>query len=78
MMQTVQVRLPRQQLKQIDNEVRQGRYQSRSEAIRSALDKLGLFAAVERFREAAEWEEVVDFTKINKGGVEIKDILSRL
>jgi antitoxin (DNA-binding transcriptional repressor) of toxin-antitoxin stability system len=24
------------------------------------------------------WEEVVDFTKIKKGGVNIKDILSRL
>ncbi len=25
-----------------------------------------------------EWEEVVDFTKIRKGGVNIKDVLSRL
>lgn len=25
-----------------------------------------------------EWEEVVDFTKIKKGGVSIKDILKRL
>jgi len=25
-----------------------------------------------------EWEEVVDFTKIKKGGVDIQDILSRL
>jgi prevent-host-death family protein len=25
-----------------------------------------------------EWEEVVDFTKIKKGGVDIKDILSRI
>lgn len=25
-----------------------------------------------------EWEEVTDFTKIRKGGVSIKDILSRL
>jgi prevent-host-death family protein len=25
-----------------------------------------------------EWEEVVDFTKIKKGGVNIKDILSRI
>ncbi len=24
------------------------------------------------------WEEVVDFTKIKKGGVDIKDILSRI
>ena len=25
-----------------------------------------------------EWEEVIDFTKIKKGGVNIKDILSRI
>ncbi len=25
-----------------------------------------------------EWEEVVDFTKIRKGGMNIKDVLSRL
>ena len=25
-----------------------------------------------------EWEEVVDFTKIKKGGVDINDVLSRI
>lgn len=28
--------------------------------------------------ETEEWEEVIDFTKIKKGGVDIKDILSRI
>lgn len=28
--------------------------------------------------EEEEWEEVIDFTKIKKGGVDIEDILSRL
>lgn len=28
--------------------------------------------------EEEEWEEVVDFTKIKKGGVDINDVLSRL
>jgi len=28
--------------------------------------------------EVEEWEEVIDFTKIKKGGVDIKDILSRI
>ncbi len=28
--------------------------------------------------DAEEWEEVIDFTKIKKGGVDIKDILSRI
>ncbi|MEA3449594.1 MAG: hypothetical protein U9Q85_01270 [Patescibacteria group bacterium] len=27
---------------------------------------------------SGEWEEVIDFTKIKKGGVNIDDILSRL
>lgn len=25
-----------------------------------------------------EWEEIIDFTKIKKGGVDVKEILSRL
>ncbi len=29
-------------------------------------------------KESEEWEEVIDFTKIKKGGVNIKDILSRI
>ncbi len=28
--------------------------------------------------ESEEWEEIIDFTKIKKGGVDTKDILSRL
>jgi antitoxin (DNA-binding transcriptional repressor) of toxin-antitoxin stability system len=28
--------------------------------------------------ENDQWEEVIDFTKIKRGGVDIKDILSRL
>lgn len=28
--------------------------------------------------EDEEWEEVIDFTKIKKGGVDIDDILTRL
>lgn len=28
--------------------------------------------------DEGEWEEVIDFTKIQKGGVPIQDILSRL
>lgn len=78
MMQTVQVRLPKQQVRQIDTEVKRGRYNSRSEAIRSALDKFGLLARVERFQEAAEWEKVIDFTKIKKGGMEVQELLSLL
>jgi len=28
--------------------------------------------------EDEQWEELIDFTKIKKGGIEIKDLLSRL
>jgi len=28
--------------------------------------------------ENADWEEVIDFTKIKKGGIEINDLLSRI
>lgn len=29
-------------------------------------------------KNEGSWEEVIDFTKIQKGGVDIQDILSRL
>jgi len=28
--------------------------------------------------ENSDWEEVIDFTKIKKGGIEINDLLSRI
>lgn len=28
--------------------------------------------------EDDQWEELIDFTKLKKGGIEIKDLLSRL
>lgn len=28
--------------------------------------------------KSAKWEEIVDFTKIKKGGVDIDDVISRL
>lgn len=37
-----------------------------------------LFKLVPIDKESGEWEEVVDFTKIRKGGVNVKDILNRL
>jgi prevent-host-death family protein len=37
-----------------------------------------IFKLVPLSESDEQWEEVVDFTKIKKGGVKIKDILSRL
>jgi len=51
------------------------------------IDKGASFTIVRRSKpvftinpmnEGGEWEEVVDFTKIKKGGVNIDEILSRL
>ncbi len=53
----------------------------------SAVQKDGALIVVRRSRplfkmapldEEEQWQEVADFTKIRKGGVNIKDILSRL
>lgn len=37
-----------------------------------------IFKVSRPFDDMEDWEEVVDFTKIKKGGVKIQDILSRL
>ncbi len=58
-----------------------GRYAS---AVRSGKSFIvvrkskALFRIEPVFDKSGDWEEVVDFTKIKKGGVRIKDILSRL
>ena len=53
-MKTVQVRLTPEQLESIDRQVRAGKYQSRSEAIRDYIRKAELFEALEAFRRLAE------------------------
>jgi len=37
-----------------------------------------LFKMVSADEDESVWEEVVDFTKLHKGGVELKNLLSRL
>ena len=37
-----------------------------------------LFRLTPLEKQDEEWEEVIDFTKIKKGGIRIKEILSRL
>lgn len=46
-METLQIRLPRKQLSQIDREVREGIYRSRSEAVRDALERLNFLALMD-------------------------------
>jgi len=57
-METVQIRLPRDQLKRIDRDVRAGRYKSRSEAVRDYLNRLDLLSTFSDFQQLAEDENV--------------------
>lgn len=53
-MKTVQIRLTKEQLNMIDEKVKQGKYPSRSEAIRDYLRKVELFELFNRFFEITE------------------------
>lgn len=53
-MKTVQIRLTEQQLKMIDEKIKEGKYPSRSEAIRDYLRKVELFELFNRFFEITE------------------------
>jgi Arc/MetJ-type ribon-helix-helix transcriptional regulator len=52
-MKTVQIRLTPEQLKSIDQKVKAGLYQSRSEAIRDYIRKADFFEALNEFRKLA-------------------------
>jgi len=52
-MKTVQVRLTKEQLESIDRKVKEGRFQSRSEAIRDYIRKAEFFEALLEFRRLA-------------------------
>ncbi len=56
-MQAVQVRLSDEQLTLIDRKVREGRYPSRSEAIRDYLRKAQLWEALERILDLGDRED---------------------
>lgn len=53
-METIQIRLTRQQLKMIDQKVKEGKYPSRSEAIRDYVRKAELFELLGRFLDVTE------------------------
>ena len=50
-MKTIQIRLTHEQLEDIDRKVKQGIYQSRSEAIRDYIRKAEFFDALIQFRK---------------------------
>lgn len=49
-MQTIQVRISSEQLEAIERQIKAGKYQSRSEAIRDYIRKAELFDAMEELR----------------------------
>lgn len=53
-MQTVQIRLTPAQLNSIDQKVKEGRYQNRSEAIRDYIRQTEFFEALTEFRKLAQ------------------------
>ncbi|MFQ5793703.1 MAG: type II toxin-antitoxin system ParD family antitoxin [Candidatus Bipolaricaulia bacterium] len=56
-MQSVQVRLSAEQLAMIDRKVKEGRYPSRSEAIRDYLRKAQLWEVLEKLLELGDIED---------------------
>lgn len=59
-MQTVQIRLAPEQVKLIDQKIKAGAYQSRSEAIRDYIRKAEFFEALTEFRSLAAQSGVTE------------------
>ncbi len=57
-MQTVQIRLPEEQLKKIDKEIKGGLYKSRSEAIRDYLARIEFLKMFDDFQEIVSQENI--------------------
>lgn len=70
MSKTVNISLPETLVKKMDSFATQN-FMSRSELIRSAVVK-------ELKTQDDNWEQVIDFTKINKQGVDVVDVLVAL
>lgn len=77
-MQTVQIRLSPDQLKEIDQKVKSGLYQSRSEAIRDYIRKAEFFEGLAQFRKLAA-EACLDESEIWEDNESIrKDLYKKL
>ncbi len=55
-METVQIRLPKKELEEVDNKVKTGYYHSRSEAIRDMIRRVELFEVMSQFMNLAKEE----------------------
>lgn len=66
---TVNISLPAQLLQAVDKAAKE-EFATRSDYIRDSI--------LRKLREQERWETVTDFTKIQKGGIDIDDLLKRL
>lgn len=57
-METLQIRLPEEQIQNIDLQIKKGVFKSRSDAVRNALERLRFLALMDSFRDVIEKEEV--------------------
>ncbi|MDG6224931.1 MAG: ribbon-helix-helix protein, CopG family [Candidatus Thermoplasmatota archaeon] len=73
-MVSVQIRLPQEELKRIDNYVTKGEYPSRSEYIRDAVRKAEMFDAFKRLGRIMN-EEGISEKDLLEGGKEIREKL---
>jgi len=57
-MQTIQIRLPKEQLEKIDKEVKSGLYKSRSEAVRDYLKRMEFLEMFDNFQQIIDKESI--------------------
>ncbi|MCK4491216.1 MAG: ribbon-helix-helix protein, CopG family [Candidatus Altiarchaeales archaeon] len=67
-METIQIRLPEKEIKDMDKRVREGEYPSRSEAIRDMIRRAELFGIMSGFMELVK-EEGISREEIGKGDI---------
>ena len=58
MMETVQIRLPKDKVRLIDREVKAGRFASRSDAVRAYIDQAHLQSVMNEFQRIAESDKL--------------------
>ena len=78
MIKTINISLPEELLKKIDNEAK-AEYASRSDFIRDSLvRRIKHQRVVDEWGDDGEWETAVDFRELNSDGVPASDVLKAL
>lgn len=57
-METLQIRLPKEQVQRLDRAIKEGVYRSRSEAVRDSLERMAFLSLLSRFQELIEKESI--------------------